>query len=171
MKPWTPEPGIVSGEGRELALSGLALAELMRAVLEKGVPFRFRAMGWSMVPLIHDGDVITVAPLLDDLPHMGDVVAFVRPETGKVVVHRIVARWGDAWLIKGDNSNGEWDGLFSRGDLLGMVTAVERGGRMIRLGLGPERGLVALLSRSGLLLPLRQLLYPLLLLLPRRGAK
>ncbi len=154
-----------------MAISGIALAELMRAALDKGVPFRFRAKGWSMVPFIHDGDVITVAPLPDGLPCMGDVVAFVRPETGKVVVHRIVERRGDAWLTKGDNSNGEGDGLFSRGNLLGMVTAVERGGRLVRLGLGPERGLVALLSRSGLLLPLRQLLYPLLLLLPRRGAK
>ncbi|MCL4532399.1 MAG: S24/S26 family peptidase, partial [Actinobacteria bacterium] len=105
MKPWTPEPGITSGEGRELAISGVALAELMRAVLEKGAPFRFRARGWSMVPFILDGDVITVAPLPGGLPRMGDVVAFVRRETGKVVVHRIIARRGDAWLTKGDNSS------------------------------------------------------------------
>ncbi|MCL4531757.1 MAG: hypothetical protein M1582_00955, partial [Actinobacteria bacterium] len=96
-----------------------------------------------------------------------DVVAFVRRETGKVVVHRIVARRGDAWLTKGDNSSEEGDGLFSRGDLLGKVTSVERAGKRVRLGLGSERGLVALLSRSGLLLPLRHRLYSLLLLFPR----
>ena len=36
----------------------------MQAVLETGAQFRFRARGMSMMPFIHDQDVVTVAPLL-----------------------------------------------------------------------------------------------------------
>jgi hypothetical protein len=38
-------------------------------------------------------------------------------------------------------------------NLLGRVTRVERNGHQIRLGLGPECYLIALSSRSGLLIP------------------
>ena len=38
------------------------VAELMTAVLTRGVPFRFQASGVSMSPFIHDNDVITIAP-------------------------------------------------------------------------------------------------------------
>ena len=50
-------------------------------------------------------------------------------------------------------------------DLLTRLLTVERDGRRVRLGLGPERALLALLSRWGLLAPL---LRPVLLLLRRR---
>ena len=57
---------------------------LARQVLEQ--------RGWSMMPIIRDGDVITVAPQAQPLPGIGDVVAFVRPSSGHLVVHRVVAR-------------------------------------------------------------------------------
>jgi len=47
----------------ELQLSGPSLVELLRSVLDKGVPFRFQAKGFCMTPFIKDGDVITVFPL------------------------------------------------------------------------------------------------------------
>ena len=76
----TAAPGSSSSRPQDLPLSGQALLDLMRAVLAKGVPFRFCARGWSMAPFIRDGDVITVSPLRQSLPGVGEVVAFVRPE-------------------------------------------------------------------------------------------
>jgi len=134
----------------------------MREVLARGMPFRFRAKGWSMIPFILDGDVISVSPLPRGVPGIGDVVAFMRPETEMLVVHRVIARRGGACLIQSDNSYGESDGLVPRESILGRVMRVERGGRVIRLGLGPERLMIAYLSRLGLLLPLWQRLSPLL---------
>ena len=162
MKPEVFESALYTIKGSELSLSRVALAGLMRGVLARGIPFRFRAKGWSMTPFILDGDVISVSPLPRGLPGIGDVVAFMRPEMETLVVHRVIARRGGACLIQSDNSHGGDDGLVPRESILGRVTRVERGGRVIRLGLGPERLLIALLSRLGLLLPLWQRLSPLL---------
>lgn len=162
MKPEAFESALYTIKGSDLSLSRVALTELMREVLARGMPFRFRAKGWSMIPFILDGDVISVSPLPRGLPGIGDVVAFMRPETETLVVHRVIARRGGVCLIQSDNAYGEGDGLIPRERILGRVTRVERGGRLIRLGLGPERLLIALLSRLGLLLPLWQRLSPLL---------
>jgi len=141
----------------EISLSGPALVELLRAVLDKGMPFRFQAKGASMSPFIKDGDVIIVSPLSGALPRRGDVVAFTHPQTQSLVVHRIVAKKGDCFIIKGDNTSNTGD-LILKANILGCVTRVKRDGKKIFMGLGPERFLIALLTRRGLLFPL---LYPL----------
>jgi hypothetical protein len=150
-----PNPllGVISGG--DLSLSGAALVELMRAVLAKGASFRFRAKGWSMAPFIRDGDVICVSPLAASGPMIGDVVAFFTPEMQRLVVHRVVLRRGDACVSRGDNVPGMTDGTISGKHILGRVTRVTRDGRDVWLGLGPERRLIALLSRTGLLPPAR----------------
>ena len=147
-------PQLYVVKAQELPLSGPALLELMRAVLARGVPFRFCARGWSMAPFIRDGDVITVSPLRDNLPGVGDVVAFVRPEGGNLVVHRVVARDTAAVFIQGDNGKGYVDGTVPREYLLGRVTCVERAGQAVWLGMGPERYIIAWLSTASLLNPL-----------------
>jgi hypothetical protein len=149
------EPRLFVTRAAELPLSGQALLELMRAVLARGVPFRFCARGWSMAPFIQDGDVITVSPIQDALPGIGEVVAFVRPETGSLVVHRVVARHGTARLVQGDGVPAYTDGSIPADNLLGRVTRIERQGYNVWLGLGPERYLIAWLSRRRLLIPLR----------------
>jgi hypothetical protein len=148
-------PGLFVIKANELPLSGQVLLEIMRVVLARGVPFRFKARGWSMTPFIRDGDVITVAPFTDRPPGVGAVVAFIQPETGKLVVHRIVARNGAYSCIHGDGNAGESDGLIPPENLLGRVTHIERNGHHVWLGLGLERYLIALLSRTGLLHQLR----------------
>jgi hypothetical protein len=148
-----PLLGAVSGG--DLSLSGEDLVELMRAVLAKGASFRFRAKGWSMAPFIRDGDVICVSPLPASGPGLGDVVAFFTPESQRLLVHRVVLRRGAACVSRGDNISGMSDGTISIKHILGRVTRVTREGRNVWLGLGPERRLIALLSRTGLLLPAR----------------
>ncbi len=108
-----------------------------------------------MAPFIRDGDVITISPLQHTLPGLGDVVAFVRHPVGNLVVHRVVARHAKTWFIQGDNEPECADGIIPVEDLLGRVTRIERDGRDMWLGLGPERFLIAWLSRTRRLIPLR----------------
>ena len=147
------EPPLPGNRADVLSLSGPALTAITRAVLGKGVPFRFRARGASMRPFIRDGDVITVTPLSGNLPRYGDVAAFIRPGTRQLVIHRVVGKSNGSFLIKGDNSFRD-DGFIPLANILGRVTKVERDQKKVYLGLGPERCLIAFLTRSGLLYPL-----------------
>lgn len=134
------------------ALSAEALADLLPAVLARGVPFRFEARGVSMTPFIRDADVVTVTRPAGR-PRLGEVVAVPEPGGGGIVVHRVVARHHGACTVRADNCD-RADGDVPYPDILGVVTCVERRTRRIRLGLGPERVAIALLSRSALLKPL-----------------
>jgi hypothetical protein len=138
---------------KQLSVSGPALAELLRATLAKGMPLRFLAKGFSMDPFIRDDDVITVWPLIDPSPGLGDVVAFIQERSERLVVHRVIRVNGSSYVIKGDNSDGA-DGLIPRTNILGWVKEVERNEKRICLGFGPERFLIAFLSRTGLMVPL-----------------
>lgn len=144
-----------------LPLSGKALIELMQAVHAKGLPFRFSAGGHSMAPFVKDGDVVCVSPLASRAPGPGDVVAFVHPETKLICLHRVLSVNGDRFLIQGDNMPEKPDGMIPREAIVGWVTRVERAGRRVRLGLGSERLLLALLSRWGLLAVIRRYAGPL----------
>ena len=114
---------------------------------------RFSAKGFSMAPFIRDGDVITVSPFREKFPGIGIVVAFIHPQFGKLMVHRIVAKKEKCFLIRGDNS-ADSDGLIPREHILGYVTNVERRGKNVILGLGFERYVIAFLTRIGFLTPL-----------------
>ena len=148
--------------GEELPISGAAMMELLGAVVDKDMPFRFRARGFSMSPFIKDSDVITVLPLTAE-PRLGEVVAFRHPVSQRLVVHRVVGAGSGIFRIRGDAVPQD-DGLIPRNDILGRVAAVERNGKPVRLGMGPERALIAFVTRSGLFLrvviPLWMLIRP-----------
>lgn len=150
------KPVLFSRKAGELQLSGTDLVALLKSVLDKGVPFRFQAKGFSMSPFIKDGDVITVSPLSGALPRLSDVVAFIHPKTGRLVVHRMVGKKDNYFIVKGDNIS-DSDDLISRTNILGSVIKVERDGKKVFLGYGQERFLIAFLTRRGLLYPF---LYP-----------
>jgi signal peptidase I len=153
LKPKHTRPEFSIVRGRELSLSGPALIQLLRAVLGKGALVRFRAKGFSMSPFIKNEDVVTLSPLQNASPGIGEVIAFVLQETDKLCVHRVVGKKGGFYATKGDNSS-EADESVPRENILGFVTRVERGGKEVFLGLGPERFLIAFLGSRGLLLPL-----------------
>ena len=135
-------------QGGELRASNRGQLELMRAVLERGAPFRFRALGFSMRPFIRDGDLLTVVPLGSRAIRRGEVVAFVQPSSGRLLVHRVIDAQDGGLLLRGDNCR-HIDGVVPRSNLLGLVTCVERDERAVVLGLGRERRLIALLSARG----------------------
>jgi ribosomal protein S18 acetylase RimI-like enzyme/signal peptidase I len=145
----------------ELTLSSPALVELIQAVLSKDHSFRFQAKGFSMFPFIREGDVIRIAPLKPSSPRLGDVVAFTPPGTQKLLVHRVIGGKGDSCLIRGDNAPAA-DGFLPRGRIIGRVILVERNGKRVYCGTGPERFLIALLIRTNLLSLLVQCLGSLL---------
>ncbi len=106
-----------------------------------------------MHPFIQDGDVIQVSSPRAFEPRPGDVAVFSRSETGNLLVHRVMARRPGWVLLRGDNASVA-DGWVPAGNILGLVTGVQRRGRQVRLGRGPERRLIAWLACSGLLQPL-----------------
>ena len=163
MKSQKPKPALITKKGKELPLSGTALIELLRAVLDKDALFRFRAKGFSMSPFIKEGDVVTVSPLWGDSPRVGDVVAFVSPYVEQLMIHRVLGKKGDHYFIKGDRAP-EPDGLVPITNILGRVKKIERHGKEVLLGLGPERVIIAFLTRNGvifnLLLPIWRLIRP-----------
>jgi len=148
-----PEPAVYTEKGTELSLGTRPFKELLIEVLHRGAAFRFRAKGFSMSPFIKDGDVITVAPISQDKPRLGDVVAFLDPDTEELVVHRVIGKMdNDRLYIRGDNLPTQKH-LVSMSEILGRVKRVEQDRRAMSLGLGPEKALIALLSRKELLLP------------------
>jgi len=144
------EPDDYVHGGGELPLSAGDLEILLRAVTERNVPFRFQARGFSMTPFIRDRDVLTAVPILLDDASVGDVAVFTHPESRKLTVHRIVARTSEGFLMKGDGSL-ESDGVISESKILARIVRIERKGYEESRGLGPGRGLLAVLSRYGLL--------------------
>jgi hypothetical protein len=147
------ESAVYAERGFELSLGSRPFQELLIEVLHKGAAFRFRAKGFSMSPFIKDGDVITVAPLCGKKPRLGDVVAFINPRTEGLVVHRVVGKGDTNHLyIKGDNLPTRTH-MVPIAPILGRVERIERDGKAITLGLGPEKRFIALFSRRGLLLP------------------
>ena len=106
-----------------------------------------------MHPFIKDGDVITVAPLPPTAPGLGDVVVFVHEKARRLFVHRVTKKDGGFLVTRGDSARVD-DGRISKANLLGHVTHVERNGKRIRLGLGPERSMLGLMARLGLLSPI-----------------
>ncbi len=129
----------------ELSLPQPAIVDLCRATLNKGAEFRFKASGFSMLPCIRSGDILTVSSITGIPIKFADIVAFTHPISKKLIVHRVLYKKKCAYLIKGDNIHIA-DGFIPSNDIIGRITKVERGSREIRLGMGPERMLVCFLS-------------------------
>lgn len=150
----TPDEQYVS-EGGTLSLSNFGQKELLLAMMEKGAALRTTARGFSMHPFIHDKDVLTITPLKNQPPSVGDVVAFAQPATDRLAIHRIIGRKNDGWIIKGDNCL-EPDGIVPDEKIIGRVSRVERGEKDVTLGVGALRFLIAIVNRVNALLHVRR---------------
>ena len=170
MNPNKPKPSLFTNMQEELSLTGKALNELLQAVLDKGVPFRFKAKGFSMSPFIKNDDVITVSPLESFSLYPGQIVAFIHPQTRKLNVHRIIKKKGHSYLIKGDNSF-KTNGHIPIKNIMGHVTRIERRGKKVHFGLGPERHLIAFFSSRGLLFHLSKPIKKIRSIIKKRGSQ
>ncbi len=103
-----------------------------------------------MHPFIKDNDMVTLCPLKDS-PCVGDVVAFEESLSGRLLVHRIIRINGNMYVMKGDDTWGKGDVPVAAPHIVGIVSRVERKGSIVRAGFGPEKRLIALLSRREIL--------------------
>jgi signal peptidase I len=141
---------IINNSNNDLKLSGQNLTDLMRAVLGKNADFRFQANGHSMSPFIKDQDIITISPLPINRPKTGDIVAASFLERKSIMVHRVIGNKHGRFIIKGDN-NRLIDGSFEQGQIIGIVTKVERDKKRVWYGKSVLGSGIALLSKFGIL--------------------
>jgi GNAT superfamily N-acetyltransferase len=110
---------------------------LYSEILHRGGLFRFQARGCSMSPFVHDGAVITVAPVGAGAVRFGDVVFC--SSKGRAVVHRVVGKCmlnkEPALLIRGDNVSSKAE-RFLAAEVIGKVVTVEQCGKTVRLNHG-----------------------------------
>lgn len=132
------------------SLPSVLLFEIYEAVLSRKLSLRFQTVGFSMSPFIKDKDIITISPVSDYIDYLGKTVVFIHPETKKLFIHRIIGRSQDYYLIKGDNIFSS-DGPIPRENILGVVTKIERKGKKIIFGLGYERYIISVLSKTKIL--------------------
>lgn len=99
----------------------------VRALIEEGRTVRFRAMGWSMRPLIeHARDDVLLSGYGAATPQRYDVV-LAATDRGGFVLHRIVRIDGDHYTLQGD---GNWRGVehCTRADIIAKAVAFYRKG-------------------------------------------
>lgn len=125
--------------------------EILKIVLERGNLMNMVVHGLSMYPFIRDGDRVIVKPFGDQLPQIGDIVAFQRPENDQLIMHRVIEKEGDRYTIKGDNVFTS-DGSISRSKLIGQIISVTRTGRQVHAGLGYVKKFLAWLSKHNLVI-------------------
>ena len=116
-----PEREIDTGEFEALAAD----------ILKADGTLRFRARGDSMRPFIRNDDMIELEQAQPGRLRFGDVV-LCRLGNGRLVVHRITRLKDGAARVQGD-ARAMPDGWVPLAQVLGRVTAVERGGRHFRL--------------------------------------
>ena len=134
----------------EKSLPNAELAQLAQETLAKGASFKFKAKGFSMAPFIKDQDVLTISPAGKGGVGIGQAAALLRPQSGKLLVHRVIWRAKQGCLIKADNGCAA-DGIFPETQIIGQVTKIERNGKDVVFGLGMEKHLISFLSVTGIL--------------------
>lgn len=131
-------------------------AGLLAELASRGVTVTLAVRGTSMCPALRDGDVVTIAPVRGVTVPIGAVVAAEAPGAGGLVLHRAVGRRGGSVLLRGDNA-ARPDGAVAEEAVLGLVSRVERGGRLVRPAPAVLRRPLALLVRLGIVWRLNRL--------------
>ena len=128
-----------------LSLTDDAFAKLSREILEQGDSIRFKAHGSSMLPLIHDGDLLTIQSINLDSIKNGSVI-FYQAIGGKCIAHRVVKieprDHKQIILTRGDASPKSEERIQPH-QILGHVVGIQRGKNQIN----PNRNVWWLLSR------------------------
>lgn len=155
MKQPYQHPDVQATSILDLELQGKLLIDLVQNILLKGVNLRLHARGSSMTPFIRDGDLITIRPINNRNTGIGDIVAFIHPDSENLILHRVIVRKQNVVVVKGDNENRSQSDQITHQAIIGILQRVERGGHLTRLGMGPEKVVISWMSRLGLLVPVR----------------
>jgi signal peptidase I len=95
---------------------------------------RLPAVGTSMVPAIHPGDVLSIQPVDPNEVTLGDIVVYAREKV--LVVHRIVrtsARSSEPYLVTRGDRLLQDDAPILPSELLGRVASIERKDRRVNI--------------------------------------
>jgi hypothetical protein len=130
----------------ELVIGSGDFQALAADILRSGSVLRFRARGISMDPSIVDGDVVEVRRVHSGQVRVGDVI-LARSAGQRLVVHRVVARTGDAHsptLTTQGDALQHPDRPIGLDQVLGRATAVsgDAGRRRLDRGVGRCLGLL-----------------------------
>ena len=78
------------------------LRQLLQEEFGEGRDFALRVTGWSMMPFLrHERDRVILQSPAQNPPGVYDVVLFSRDD-GKLVLHRIIGRDDEGYVINGD---------------------------------------------------------------------
>ena len=136
----------------ERTLTGRHALDVVRDVLNTGAAVRFSLETHHMCPCIKQGDLVTLSPMRVS-SRVGDVVGYDPPNAHGLAIGRVVGRQKDSYLMRCDTPAGPIEEI-PYAWILGYLSGIERDGRRVTFGLGPERVILGLMSRWGLLAPL-----------------
>jgi len=119
-------------ESDSILLSSKEVAGFLQETCKKGIPFKFTAKGMSMSPFICDGDSLIIEPFIKkENPGIGDIVAFINPVGGNLIIHRVIKKQHKQYLLKGDNVY-YCDGYYDSKDIHGIVKKIIIAGENFR---------------------------------------
>ncbi|MCX7002962.1 MAG: GNAT family N-acetyltransferase [bacterium] len=109
-----------------MTIPGQVVMPVIRAALARGQCVRMTVNGTSMWPIIHDGDVVELAPQCA-APGRGDIV-LAEAAPARYVVHRVVRVHGACVWLRGDAQTHR-EGPLALHDLFGTVRCATHAGR------------------------------------------
>ena len=101
----------------------------MNEILEGGGNVTLNPKGISMMPLIRQGKDGVVIKKSDTAPKKYDIIFYTRPD-GQFVLHRIVGKRKDGYVLRGDNQVENEYGVKPE-SVIATVTHICRDGRII----------------------------------------
>ncbi len=107
------------------------LVDFMHEAFALGKAFSFTPYGDSMLPTLKNGkDTVTLVPA--ECCKTGDIVLYRRP-SGMYVLHRIVGKLRDGFMMCGDNENSIEYPIFPKDILAKVSFAEDENGQKINL--------------------------------------
>lgn len=109
------------------SVSAEALLPFLLELIEEGKTVNLTVTGYSMLPLWHNGrdSVLLTKP---EKIKLLDVVLFL-DENNKPILHRVVSRCKNGYMIVGDNQN-KPDGPIKKEQIKAVVTGFSRDGKV-----------------------------------------
>ena len=121
-----------------------AVTKLVDSHLENGQHVRFWVTSHSMYPCLQVGDAVMVERISPETIKIGDLLVIQREQDR--LTHRVIQTSGKRWLTKGDN-NLIPDPAFHQKSIIGIVTQIDRGDRLIRPNVGKWKIINPLIGR------------------------
>ena len=98
------------------------------SLLDAGEAVRLRVKGYSMTPvIINERDDVLLLPAKGAKLHNNDIVLFKEPRTGAYILHRIVGKQNETYIIRGDGNPFGKESCHI-GDIAGVVVRIYRNG-------------------------------------------